>query len=246
VHVLALIHEPPPCSGVFAEAAAQRGDEVEEWSMAWGTPPSRPLEEYGAVWLFGGLVNTHEEDDHPWLRDENLLIRRLLDRRVPMLGICLGGQLMAKAVSAPVTRAEVPEIGFHEVRLTPEAAGDPLFAGLPERVMALQWHYYRFDVPSGAVTLAANEVCPQAYRLGELAWGLQFHAETTRGDWLHWIDEWEAVPDADHTGFEPDRLRAETDVHMERWNELGRELAGRFLEIAEHAGTDARRSVGAA
>jgi GMP synthase-like glutamine amidotransferase len=235
VRVLALIHEPPPCAGVFADVAMARGDEVEEWSLAWGTPPSRPLDEYGAVWLFGGVVNTHEEDDHPWLREENLLIRSFLERGTPMLGVCLGGQLVAKATNAPVTKAPNPEIGFHEVWLTPEAADDPLFGGLPERIMTLQWHYYRFDVPAGGVTLAANTICPQAYRLGELAWGLQFHPETTREDWLRWIAEWDAIPGADRTGFDPDRLREETDLYMHGWNELGRELAGRFLDIAEHA-----------
>lgn len=244
MRVLALIHEAPPCSGVFAEAAAARGDEVEEWSLAWGTPPSQPLDEYGAVWLFGGVMNTHEEDDHPWLREENLLIRSFLEREVPMLGICLGGQLIAKATHAGISKAPRPEIGFHEIWLTPEAADDPLFAGLPERMMALQWHYYRFDVPAGAVTLAANSVCPQAYRLGELAWGLQFHAETSREDWLRWIGEWEAIPGADRSGFDPDLLREETDLYMERWNELGRELAGRFLAVAEHeaAGAGLRRA----
>jgi GMP synthase-like glutamine amidotransferase len=235
MHVLALIHEEGPCSGVFAEAAAARGDQVEEWSVAWGTPPARALDEYGAVWIFGGVMNTHEEDDHPWLREENLLLQTLLDRGMPMLGICLGGQLLAKAVHTEVTRSPVPEIGFHPVWLTPSAATDPLFAGLPERLMTLQWHYYRFDVPAGAVRLAENGVCPQAFRLGELAWGLQFHAETTHEDWLRWVAEWEALPGVDRTGFDPDALRAEVPLYMDDWNELGRELATRFLAVAERS-----------
>ena len=235
--MLAIIHEQGPCSGVFAEAAAARGDDVEEWSPASGTPPSLHLEEYGAVWIFGGVMNTQE--DHPWLRDENELIRGLVERRVPTLGICLGGQLIAKALEAPISPAVRPEIGFHEVRLTRAAASDELFLALPERLMALQWHYFRFDLPTGAVLLAENDVCPQAYRIGDVVWGLQFHAETTREDWLRWIDEWEAIPDVDRTGFEPDRLRAETDVHMARWNDIGRELASRFLAVAEAREEDA-------
>jgi GMP synthase-like glutamine amidotransferase len=240
VRVLALIHEVGPCSGVFAEAAAERGDEVEEWSPAYGTPPARPLEDYDAIWLFGGVANTHEEDDYPWLRDENVLIQELLARGVPMLGICLGGQLIAKAAGAAVHRTSRPEIGFHELRLTPEAASDPVLGGLPERMLALQWHYYRFDLPTGAVLLAENDVCPQAYRLGDVVWGLQFHAETTRDDWLRWVAEWEAIPDADRTGFDPDRLREETELHMARWNDIGREIASRFLAVAEASPDDAR------
>jgi GMP synthase-like glutamine amidotransferase len=233
VHVLALIHEPPPCAGVFAEAAQARGDELEEWSLAWGTPPSRAIEDYDAVMLFGGVMNTHEEDDYPWLRLEDALVKRFLAEGTPTLGICLGGQLIAKATGTPVVRAEWPEIGFFEVEKLPAAADDPLFAPMPERMMALQWHYYRFELPEGAVPLARNDLCWQAYRLGEAAWGLQFHAETTRADWLRWIDEWEAAEGVDRTGFEPDALREQTDLHIGRWNELGYGLATRFLEVAE-------------
>lgn len=238
--VLALIHEKPPCSGIFAQAAEARGDRIEEWSPAWDEPPSRPIEEYGAVMIFGGVMNTHEEDDYPWLRDEDALIRRLLEHGTPMLGICLGAQLIAKATDTPVVRADWPEIGFYDVELLPAAKDDPLFFGLPDRVMALQWHYYRFELPPSAVPLARNALCWQAYRLGDTVWGLQFHAETTRADWLRWIAEWEAIPDADRSGFDPDRLRAETDFYIGRWNEIGYELATRFLEVAERAAPASR------
>lgn len=238
--VLSLIHEAPPCSGVFAQAAEARGDRIEEWSLAWGTPPSRPLEEYGAVMIFGGVMNTHEEDDHPWLRDEDALIRQWLATGTPLLGICLGGQLIAKATGTDVHRAEWPEIGFYDVELLPAAREDPLFFDLPERMMALQWHHYRFDLPAGAVPLVRNALCLQAYRLGESAWGMQFHAETTRADWLRWIAEWEATPGVDLCGFEPDRLRSETDYYIGRWNEIGYELATRFLEVAERIAPPSR------
>jgi GMP synthase-like glutamine amidotransferase len=235
VNVLALIHEEGPCSGVFAEAAAARGDTVEEWSPAWGTPPGLALDEYQAVWILGGIVNTHEEEDHPWLREEHALLQTFLSRGMPMLGVCLGGQLIAKACHAEVSPASVPEIGFHEVRVLPPASDDPLFSGLPERIMALQWHYYRFAVPAGAVTLAENALCPQAYRIGDVVWGLQFHPETTRADWLRWIDEWDALDGVDKTGFDADALRAEVELHMARWNDFGRELATRFLGVAERS-----------
>lgn len=240
MNVLALIHEAPPCAGVFAEAAEARGDSIEEWSLAWGTPPALPLDEYGAVMIFGGVMNTHEEDDHPWLKDEDALIRRFLVEGKPMLGICLGGQLIAKATDTPVVRTERPEIGFFEVGLLPAAQDDPLFRSCPDRMMALEWHYYRFDLPHGAVPLARNDLCWQAYRLGETAWGLQFHAETTRADWLRWVAEWEAIDGADRTGFEPEQLRVETDLHIGRWNELGFGLSTRFLEVAERAGSTRR------
>lgn len=231
--VLGIIHEPPPCSGVFAEAAAARGDTIEEWNLVWGTPPSRPLDEYEAAIVFGGVMDTHQEEEYPWLVDENLLLQSFLDRGTPLLGICLGGQLIAKAMGARVARAPYPEIGFVEVDVLPAAQDDPVLAGLPGPLMALQWHSYRFDLPPGAVPLARNDTCLQAYRVGDAVWGLQFHAETTHDDWLRWTDEWDALPGADRTGFDPARMKADAERYMERWNEVGRQIASRFLQVAE-------------
>jgi len=229
VDVLAIIHEKPPCAGVFADSVNEGGHTIEEWSLAWGTRPSLPLDEYGAVMIFGGVMDTHEEDKHPWLVQEDALIRMLLDRGVPLLGICL----IAKATGARVSRAPSPEIGFVDVDLLPAAGDDPLFGGFPERLKALQWHNFRFDLPPGAVPLARNDTCLQAYRLGDVVWGLQFHAETTLADWNRWVDQWDAIPDADRTGFEPVRLKAEAEEHIARWNDIGREISRRFLELAE-------------
>lgn len=236
MRILALIHEPGPCSGVFADVAAERGDTLEEWSLAWGTPPSRPLDEYDAVFAFGGVMNTHEERYHPWLVEENLLMQRFLDQGVPLLGICLGGQLIAKAAHAAVRKTPDPEIGWLPVELTEQAADDPIFGALPPRFMAYQWHRYRFDLPGGAVPLATSAVCLQAFRLGDLAWGLQFHCEVTRQMVLDWVAAFEALPDADRTGYDGDRMRADTPLHIERWNEIGRAISGRFLAVAERAG----------
>ena len=233
MNILAIIHERPPCSGVFADSAAERGDSIEEWSLAWGSPPALPLDEYGAIMIFGGVMDTHEEKDHPWLVDENALIQTFIDRSVPMLGICLGGQLIAKAAGARVSRAPFPEIGFIDVELLPDAREDPLLTGLPDRIAALQWHSYRFDLPAGAVPLARNDTCLQAFRLGHVAWGFQFHAETTHADWNGWVDAWDAIPDADRTNFEPVHLKAEATRHIRRWNEIGRDISQRFLTLAE-------------
>jgi GMP synthase (glutamine-hydrolysing) len=229
--LLALIHEQGPCSGVFADVAAERGDTIEEWSMAWGTPPPRPLDDYDAIMAFGGVMDTHEEHHHPWLREENMLMQRFLDQGVPLIGLCLGGQLIAKAAHAAVTRAREPEIGWCEIELLPTAASDPVFGGLPGRFVGLQWHYYGFDLPSGAVALAESPVCLQAFRLGEAAWALQFHCEVT-GEMLHqWADavEGQAEPGSEVLG----RMREGIDRHLGDWNAIGREICSRFLTVTE-------------
>ncbi len=232
---LALVHEQGPQVGVFADSAEEHGAAIEEWSFAWGTPPPRPLDEYDAVFVFGGVMNTDDEQYHPWLREETMVIQRFLDQGVPFLGVCLGGQLLAKAAHASVARARAPEVGWHPVELLPDAAGDPLFSRLPPRLMAYQWHHYSFELPGGAVPLAQSDVCLQAFRLGEQAWGLQFHCEVDAEIVELWTSICEARPDHDEPGFDPARIRAETPLYIDAWNDVGRELSSRFLEVAARA-----------
>jgi len=234
VNVLAVIHGSEVRSGVFGEAAAELGHRLEEWSLAWGTPPPRPIDDYGAVLVFGGAMHADQDDHHPWLREENLFIQRLLDLHVPMLGVCLGAQLIAKAAHAPVHAASKPEIGWLEVELTEEAADDPLLSGLPDRFEAFQWHYYTYGLPAGARELARSRVCTQAYRLGDAAWGIQFHAEVTGDQVRQWIEE---APD--EVPGPVAALLGETDTKIEAWNEIGRSICGAFLAVAERAARSA-------
>jgi len=225
--VLAVVHGDEVRSGVFAEPIAEGGHELEEWSIAHSPAPSRPLEAYDAAIVFGGSMHADEDETHPWLRDEEVLLRRFLDAGTPVLGVCLGGQLVAKAAGAWVGRAWEPEIGWHEVELTTAASSDPVFARLPRRFQALQWHYYAFAVPEGGVELARSPVCSQAFRLGELTWGVQFHPEVT----LAMVEQWLREPE--EVVLDREALRRETHERIEEWNVLGRELCAGFLAAVE-------------
>jgi GMP synthase (glutamine-hydrolysing) len=227
MHVLAVIHGERVRSGIFGEVAEEQGHRLEEWSLAWGTPLPRPLDAYGAVMVFGGAMHADQDDRHPWLREENFFLQRVLDLHLPVLGVCLGAQLLAKAAHAPVHPAREPEIGWYPVELTDAGADDPVFSRLPSRFDAFQWHYYTYGLPACAVELARSEVCTQAFRLGDVAWGIQFHAEVTRGVVADWLDE------ATGERVDGEALTRETDHRMDAWNEIGRELSGAFLEVAE-------------
>ena len=118
--------------------------------------------------------------------------------------------------------------------LAREAREDPLFARLPARFEAFQWHYYTYGLPGGAVELARSPVCTQAFRLGRSAWGIQFHAEVTRAQIERWIAE-----SGDELPGPPEELAAETAGKIEEWNELGRTLCEGFLGVAESAAAQA-------
>jgi GMP synthase-like glutamine amidotransferase len=232
ISVLGVIHGENVRGGVFADAVDAAGHRYEEWSPAWGTPPPQPLDDYGAVIVLGGSMHADQDDRHPWLRDENEFIRRLLERRVPLLGVCLGIQLIAKAVGAAVYPVpDGPEIGWLPVELAGEARDDDVFGALPGRFDAFGWHYYTYDLPAGASELARSARCNQAYRLGDAAWGIQFHAEVTLETVRSWLDEKEEFP----LDLDRDELWAETQERIGEWNELGKRLCGAFVAVAERA-----------
>jgi GMP synthase (glutamine-hydrolysing) len=235
VEILSIVHGGNVREGIFADPVRERGHQLVEWRPVSGTPSPRPPEEYGAVLVFGGAMHADQEERHPWLREEDTLMRRLIEARTPVLGICLGAQLLAKAAGARVGPMKEPEIGWFPAELTAAGMRDPLIGRWPPAFDAFQWHYHAFDVPEGAEELARSAVCTQAFRLGESAWAVQFHPEVTLPQVEGWIDDpGDPCPD-------PEGLRAETRARIAEWNELGRTLCGAFLEAAERiAAPDAR------
>jgi GMP synthase-like glutamine amidotransferase len=234
--LLAVIHGANVRGGVFQDVVEETGHRYDEWSLATGAPSPRPLDEYQAVIVFGGSMHADQDDRHPWLRDENELIRELLERRVPLLGVCLGIQLIAKAAGAAVYPVpDGPEIGWLPVELTDGADDDPVFSYLPKSFDAFGWHYYTYDLPAGAEELAGSARCNQAYRLGETAWGIQFHAEVTLETVRSWLDDKDDFP----LDLDRDALWAETQERIGGWNALGRRLCGAFVEVAERAAVTA-------
>jgi GMP synthase-like glutamine amidotransferase len=227
LRVLSVVHHSNAAAGVFADPA----HELVEWLPHEGPPP--PIEGFDAAIVLGAEAQVDEEDAYPWLRPEKALVADLLESGTPLLGVCFGSQLLAESVGADVRRAVEPEIGWHEVELTPEGVTDPLLGFLPERFESLQYHHYEWLLPPGAVALARSARSLQAFRLeGRPVWGVQFHPEVTEADFGSWLDAWENDAAAVATGLDPDAIRAETVGKIAAWNDVGRTIAARFFATA--------------
>jgi GMP synthase (glutamine-hydrolysing) len=232
VRVLAISHELEAGPGVFAQEVAARGHQIDSWLLPRGErAPSDPAG-YDAVMTFGGSMHADQEAKHPWLAEEKALLRNLIKRRVPLLGVCLGSQLVAEAAGARVEEAPEPEIGWLRVDVTPEGAADPLLAPMAPAFTAFQWHSYRSPVPPNSVALAQSAAGLQAFRAGDRVWGIQFHAEVTARDAANWTARYEEDPKAVEIGLDAEALLASIRERIGPWNEAGRALCGRFLDVA--------------
>ncbi|MBI4745934.1 MAG: gamma-glutamyl-gamma-aminobutyrate hydrolase family protein [Deltaproteobacteria bacterium] len=174
--------------GTLTEPLKALGIKYREVNLYEGGAPIN-LEGCGGLIIMGGPMNVYEETEYPFLKDEDRLIKEALAKKLPMIGVCLGAQLMAKAAGAEVTKGQKKEIGWYPLNLTDEAKIDPAFKGLPKEIEVFQWHGDTFDIPQGAVRLASSELFQnQAFRIGNNAYAFQFHIEVTEGIIRDWIE----------------------------------------------------------
>lgn len=226
---LAVCHPGGGTCGVFHDGARDAGWAIDEWTPADGGPPPQAIDAYAALIVLGGDQNVCEQDRYPYLTAELELLRTWLAGDRPVLGVCLGAQLLAEAAGGRVIRSTVRELGWLPVDLLPAADGDPVLGFAPPRFTALQWHSYAVEPPPGAVVLAQSPVCPQAFRDAN-RWGVQFHPEVDAailGAWLGDLDR--GIPPQ---ARDAQVLEAGVAEHLEAWNAFGRELSRRFLAQA--------------
>jgi GMP synthase (glutamine-hydrolysing) len=197
-------------------------------------PGAEPrLEGYEGLIVLGGPMNVDQIDRHPHLRTEVELVERALDRDIPVLGICLGAQLIARALGASVGPAGQKEIGWYDVSLREPGREDALLSNFDQTERIFQWHGDTFDIPRGAEHLASSELCPnQAFRYGDKVYGLQFHLEVDPG----MIDRWLDLPanreemEASAGIADPEEIRRESAQHIERIRGLADRTFGRWIE----------------
>jgi len=173
--------------GSVGRAVADSGAELRLVRIDLGDtlPPAEAVADLAGLVVMGGPMGVH--DELPWLSEERALLRAAVDAGLPVLGVCLGAQQLAAALGAEVRPGAVAECGVGEVHLTTEAIGDPVFGPAPTPLPCVHWHRDTFTLPEGAVRLAGNDAYEnQAFRVGERAYGLQFHVEVTASLAAHW------------------------------------------------------------
>lgn len=201
------------------------------------SPEVRPtLDKYAALIVLGGPMNSDQIDTYPNLITEVDIIREALERDMSVLGICLGAQLLAKALGGDVRRNPVREIGWYDVRLTGEGKSDPVLSTFAERQEVFQWHEDGIELPSEAVHLASSPASSvQAFRFGEHAYGFQFHLEVDSS----LIERWLTVPDHRDTleiergHIDPDAIREQTVQSIDALQELSRRTFLRWIDRFE-------------
>ena len=227
MRVLSVTHSPTVPGGVFDEAVEIGGHELERWQVPDRSSPG-PARSYDAVMVFGGSQHPDQDDRFAWLGHEAEFLREVLAEDVPVVGVCLGAQMLARAAGASVGPVSTPEIGWLDVSLTVDGIADPVLGVLPARATVFQWHHYTFSLPPSGLALAESEICLQAFRLdGRAAWGMQFHAEVTCEMVSSWVEE-----DPEDLPMPADELSAESEARMEQSNAQGRALADAFLRVA--------------
>jgi GMP synthase (glutamine-hydrolysing) len=179
--IYVLQHHPVENLGSIADA-------LEGAALAWqyvhvndGQPVPASMKGAGGLIVMGGPMGVHQTDRYPWLRDEMRLIEDAIKLNLPVLGVCLGAQILAAALGAKVERnPNGKEIGWHAIRLNDSAKDDRLMRDLPATITPFHWHGEIFELPAGAVSLASSDKTPcQAFRHGDKAYGFQFHFEVT-------------------------------------------------------------------
>jgi GMP synthase-like glutamine amidotransferase len=183
---IVIIHDPSEGLGTLEDYFAFKRVTVSTVCLYANEALPETVDGYDAVVSMGGPMNVYEDETYPFLREEAAFLKQAIDRDVPVLGICLGAQMIARACGASVHKGLAKELGWDEVLLTDAGSEDRVFNGLPEALTVFQWHEDSFELPVGATLLATSAACPhQAFRYRN-AYGLQFHVEVTP----HMLSEW--------------------------------------------------------
>jgi GMP synthase (glutamine-hydrolysing) len=196
-------------------------------TVTWHAPsrPEPPAGSFDGLIVLGGIVNPDGTDGDAPLEREREVIADAHARGLPVLGICLGAQLIAQALDGSAERMPAGEVGWVPVEFAEAARSDALLAGAPQRLEVNEWHNFACLPPAGATVLARSPACVQAFRVGATTWGLQFHVEVTRPVLEEWCQS--AAAEVEALGLPVETLLG-TDDQLTQQMRLAAHIADRF------------------
>ena len=215
-----------------ASGLSLRTLQADDRNAAW--PSAAAASALDGLIVMGGPQGVSEQATYPYLKRELELIRRALKAEKPILGVCLGAQLLAAALGARVAKNPQKEIGWYPLMREPGAAGDPMWDPFGQTETVFQWHGDAFALPKGAVQLASSPLCAQqAFRYGGAAYGLQFHLEVTEAMIRAWCNANAAELASLRGVIDPAAIRSQAPAHLARLEELSRHVATAFCELMQ-------------
>jgi len=229
--VLILQHYWCETPGIFLDVLREHNTPTVTIYGANGDAYPSDLSTYSGVIAMGGPMGVYEEEQHPWLRQEDALLKIAIQHDVPTLGICLGSQLVAKAAGAEVKAGGRKEIGWYSITLGAAASRDPLWQAFPQTFEAFEWHGDIFSLPPGAVSLASSALyAHQAFRIGRRVYAILFHLEVTAEMIQTWLKAFAGELTTVRSYIDPAAIEQNLTDRATRMNALGREFMGRFCE----------------
>jgi GMP synthase-like glutamine amidotransferase len=224
--ILLIAHDPLFPAGTLKKSLLRRSAAHRTLRLHLGDPFPDDLRRFKAIVSLGGGLDAGDDESCPFLRDEAIFLRRAVVAGVPLLGIGLGAQVLARALGGSVHRAPVEERGWSTVRLTAAGKSDPLFAGIASPLRVFQWQRQTFTLPPGAELLATADACRnQAFRFA-MSWGIQFHPEVD----AETIESW-AIGTEEYV-----ELRRLRPRFLPAWQRRASLLLGNFLRMSENVG----------
>src|SRR3990172_13183151 len=232
--VLVLRHVLHEHLGTLAEALIANNITYEYVNFYENENPDVSLNDISGLIILGGPMNVYETDRYLYLEMEDRLIKQVIEKDAPVLGICLGAQLIAKALGSRVIKNKEKEIGWYPIKITEEGSKDRLFMHFNNEEIVFQWHGDTFEIPNGAVHLAESSMCTnQSFRYRDNVYGLQFHTEVTPQMILEWLN----VPENQKEilslkeKINPELIKTEIPRFIGRLNSLAENVFREFCGI---------------